>query len=285
MPSTIRRATPADAIDCGRILHDAFASVADQHNFPHDFPSVAIATEITTALIGHPGFYGLVAERDGRVLGSAFADTRDPITGIGPVSVDPGVQNQTVGRSLMQALLDHATASATAGVRLLQTAYHNRSLCLYTRLGFQVREPISLMQGAPVNARFAGYHVRPATLADVTACNGLCRTVHGVDRGHELTDAIGQGSAIVVEHLGRITGYATGVGFRYHAVARSNAELKALIGAATAFPGPGFLLPTRNHEVFAWCLDNKLRLVMQMTLMTVGLYNEPAGSYLTSILY
>jgi len=59
----------------------------------------------------------------------------------------------------------------------------------------------------------------------------------------------------------------------------------ALIAAATEFPGPGFLLPTRNHEVFAWCLANNLKLVMQMTLMTIGLYNEPNGAYLPSAWY
>jgi hypothetical protein len=90
---------------------------------------------------------------------------------------------------------------------------------------------------------------------------------------------------MVVDHLGQITAYATGVAFSGHAVAATNQDLKALIGAAPAFLGPGFLLPTRNHEVFAWCLDNGLRLVMQMTLMTIGLYNEPAGAYLPSILY
>jgi hypothetical protein len=49
----------------------------------------------------------------------------------------------------------------------------------------------------------------------------------------------------------------------------------ALIGAAPEFGGPGFLLPTRNHEVFKSCLEAGLKLVFQMTLMTVGLYNEP----------
>ena len=49
--------------------------------------------------------------------------------------------------------------------------------------------------------------------------------------------------------------------------------------------GPGFLLPTRNHEVFKWCLDNELKLTFQMTLMTIGLYNEPSGAYMPSVLY
>jgi hypothetical protein len=140
-----------------------------------------------------------------------------------------------------------------------------------------------MMRGPPLKAQFAGYSVRQATVADIPACNLLYRTAHGFDQGRALADAIGQNSASVVEHLGRITGYATGIGLYFHAVAQTNRDLKALIGAATTFPGPGFLVPTRNHEVLAWCLDNGLRLVTQMTLMSIGLYNEPAGAYLASV--
>jgi len=104
-------------------------------------------------------------------------------------------------------------------------------------------------------------------------------------RGGELDDAIKAGTARVVEHLGKITGYATDVVFFAHAVAETNQGLKALIGAAPGFPGGGFLLPTRNGDLFRWCLENRLRLVHQMTLMTTGLYNEPAGAYLPSVLY
>ena len=185
----------------------------------------------------------------------------------------------------MEAVIAEAEARKAAGIRLVQSAYHNRSLCLYTKLGFATREPLSLLEGPALIARFAGYEVRPATQADIAACNALCRRVHGFDRGVELGESVGGKSASVVEHLGRITGYATGIGFFAHAVAESNRDLEALIGAAREFSGPGFLLPTRNHEVFDWCLGRGLRLVMQMTLMTVGLYNEPAGAYLPMILY
>ena len=47
----------------------------------------------------------------------------------------------------------------------------------------------------------------------------------------------------------------------------------------------GFLLPIRNAELFTWCLARGLRVVELMTLMTVGLYAEPAGAFLPSILY
>jgi hypothetical protein len=182
-------------------------------------------------------------------------------------------------------VLDHASERRAAGVRLLQSAFHNRSLCLYTKLGFETRETISKMNGAPLGLKFPGYDVRPARRGDLAASNALCQRVHGHHRGGELEDAITAGTARIVEHLGRIAAYATDVAFFAHAVAENNHSLKALIGAAPGFPGGGFLLPTRNGEMFRWCLENGLRLQHQMNLMTVGLYNEPAGAYLPSVLY
>jgi GNAT superfamily N-acetyltransferase len=236
-------------------------------------------------LLAHPNFYSVVAESEGRTVGSNFLDERSSIAGVGPVTVDPAGQNRGAGGRLMQDVLDRAARRQAAGVRLLQASYHNRSLCLYTKLGFQTREPVSVLQGKALGRTFAGYAVRPATAADAGACNRICHRVHGFDRAGELRDAIGQKTASVVEHLGRITGYTTGIAFFGHSVAETNRDLMALIGAAPEYGGPGFLLPTRNHEVFSYCLDAGLKLVFQMTLMTVGLYNEPAGAYMPPVLY
>ena len=281
----LRPGTSADAPACGRILYAAFQAIADQHHFPPDFPSVEVATGATTALLAQPGVYAVVAEHDGQIVGSNFLDERSMIAGIGPVSVDPPAMDAGVGRQLMQAVLERAAERQFPGVRLLQIAWHLRSLALYTTLGFDTRETISALQGAPLALALPGYSVRPAQEADLGACNQLCRHVHGHDRGGELRDALQQGSATVVERLGRLTGYATGMGWFHHAVAETNDDLKALIGAAPAFAGPGFLVPSRNGEVVRWCLRQGLRVVNQATLMTIGLYNEPAGAYLPSILY
>jgi hypothetical protein len=148
-----------------------------------------------------------------------------------------------------------------------------------------VREHLACIQGKPLTLSVGGHAPRPATEADVEHCNRVCRHVHGHDREGELRDAIAKGSASVVEHDRRITGYATIIGFFGHAVGESNEDLKALIGAAQEFAGPGFLLPTGNGELFRWCLGNGLRVTQPMTLMTKGLYNEPAGAFLPSILY
>ena len=285
MNVTLRPGNAEDAQRCGAICYEAFKTIAEQHNFPPDFPSPEVATALLAGLLAHPGFCAVVAELDGRVIGSNFLDERSTVAGIGPITVDPAVQNRTVGRQLMQHVLHRVTQRRFPGVRLVQAAYHNRSLSLYTRLGFVAREPLSTMQGAPLAVQMPGYTVRLATERDLDACNQVCVQVHGHDRRGELLDAIQQGTATIVEHGGRITGYATPIAFFGHAVGETNDALKALIGAAPAFPGPGFLLPTRNWELFRWCLDHGLRVVQPMTLMSVGLYNEPAGAFLPSVLY
>jgi hypothetical protein len=185
----------------------------------------------------------------------------------------------------MQAVMDRAAGRHVPGVRLLQMAWHYRSLALYTKLGFEIRETISGLQGPPLRLRIPGYEVRRAREEDVPTCNQLCLRVHGHDRSGELADAVLDGTADVVERLGRITGYSTAIGWFHHAVGETNDDLKALIGAAPSSVGPGLLLPSRNGELFRWCLANNLRVVAQATLMTIGLYNEPADAYLPSILY
>jgi hypothetical protein len=152
-------------------------------------------------------------------------------------------------------------------------------------LDFESREALSKIDGEPLGVKVAGYDVRPAGAATLERCNALCERVHGHHRGGELRDAVVRRTARVVEHLDEITAYATDIAFFGHAVAETNQGLKALIAAASGFAAGGFLLPTRNGELFRWCLTNKLRLVHQMTLMTIGLYNEPMGSYLPSVLY
>lgn len=285
MQIQIRRTRPEDTAELGRICYEAFKTISEAHNFPPDIPSAEIATGFLSMLISDAGFYGVAAELDGRLIGSNFMDERSLIGGIGPITVDPASQNRSVGRRLMEAMLQRAREKHLSGVRLVQAAFHNRSLSLYAKLGFQVREPLSCMQGSPIKASIAGCTVRAATEADVPVCNRLCLAVHGHDRASELEEAVQHGRGQVVERACRITGYATGVGFFGHALGATNDDVKALIGAADEFQGPGFLLPSRNAELMAWCLDNGLRIKQPMTLMTMGLYNEPAGAYLPSIIY
>jgi predicted N-acetyltransferase YhbS len=281
---TLRPGRPEDALACGRICYQAFKTISESHNFPPDFPSVDAAAGLMVAILANPGVYSVVAETEGRILGSNFL-WEQTIAGVGPITVDPAVQNGAIGRRLMQDVVEYSRRKGFAGVRLVQAAFHNRSLSLYAKLGFVVREPLAAIQGPTINEGIAGYDVRPAREQDIEACNAVCYKLHGHIRAKEVIEAIGQGTATLVIRNGRLTGYATQIGFFGHAVAETNEDLKALIAAAPAFAGPGFLLPTRNAELFRWCLEKKLRVVQPLTLMSMGLYNEPAGAFLPSILY
>jgi GNAT superfamily N-acetyltransferase len=285
MKTNIRRATREDIPVCAEICYRAFCTLADEHNFPHEFPSLDATIGMLTAMISNPGFYAIAVEVDGRIAGSNFQDERAPIAGIGPISVDPEMQNSGTGRAMMQHMLDRVAEHRMPGVRLVQVAYHSRSFSLYTKLGFETRDPLSVMIGPPINETIPGYNVRPATAGDVAACNGLCIAAHGVDRGGELRDAIKAGIATVVEHLGRITGYATAIGYAGYALGESNDDLKALISAAPVFFGCGPLIPSRNGELLRWCYSKGLKLMQINTLMSVGLYNEPRLPFIPSILY
>jgi predicted N-acetyltransferase YhbS len=282
---TLREAVPADIPECGRILYEAFATLATRHGFPPDFPTVAVATGCMKGLVTNPGFYGIVAERDGRIVGSSFLDERSTIHAIGPVSVDPEAQDAKVGRALMVAMMDRAAERRAPGVRLVQISYHNRSLSLYAKLGFDVRETFAAMYGEPLRLAIPGYGVRPATAEDEATCNALCVRVHGHDRAGEVSHAIARGKARVVERLGRITGYTTGIGYFNHSVAETNDDLEALIGAASHLDRPGIVVPLGNAELFRWCLARGLRVFFVMNMMTIGLYQEPRGAYLASVGY
>jgi GNAT superfamily N-acetyltransferase len=270
---------------CGRICFEAFEKLATRHGFPPDFPAPEIAIGVLSMMFSHPAFFCVVAEQDGKLFGSNCLDERTPIAGVGPITIDPAVQNRAAGRQLMQAVMTRATEQKFAGIRLVQAAYHSRSPSLYAKLGFVVREPLACMQGPAIQKTLPSYRVRPVQAEDRAACNDLCRRVHGHDRGGELNDAIQQGTAVVAESDGHVRAYATSVAYFGHAVGETNQDVQALIAAAKEFQGPGILVPTRNAGLFRWCLENGLRVVQPMTLMTIGLYNEPAGAYLPSILF
>ena len=115
--------------------------------------------------------------------------------------------------------------------------------------------------------------------------NSLCLRVHGHTRAGEVREAVEAGTARVVERLGRIAGYTTGIGYFAHSVAETNDDLRALICEAEAFGTPGFLVPLANNDLFRWCLDQGLRVFFVTNMMTLGLYQEPEGAYLPSVGY
>ncbi|HEY2589693.1 MAG TPA: GNAT family N-acetyltransferase, partial [Tepidisphaeraceae bacterium] len=230
----VRPATPADAEACGRIVYDAFVSIADAHNFPHDFPSVEHTTRLARMMTGHPAIFGVVAESDGRIIGCNFLDERDAIRGVGPMTVDPAFHGQGIGRRLMQAVIDRGRDAA--GIRLVQDAFNTVSMSLYTSLGFDAREPLALMKGKPTGQASGRGEARAIRDEHVADCADLCRRVHGFDRGNELRDAVKFFGPMLLARGGRIVAYASAPTFwpLNHGVAETEEDLFDLLLAAGA---------------------------------------------------
>jgi GNAT superfamily N-acetyltransferase len=288
-PVLLRPIDHDDAPEAARIVYEAFAGIHDHHRFARDFPTLDAAAQLVDAFIAHPSIHGVVAEVDGRVVGSNFLDARGPVMGVGPITVDPRAQAAGVGRRLMQAVLD--LGAGARGVRLLQDAFNTASLALYSSLGFAVREPVVLLGGRPRAAVGAGFDVRPLVESDIAAAESLALRVHGFERTRELRDALAAPplSPYAATRDGRLTAYATTLTFfpAAYAVAETAEDMKTLIaGALAATDAPGsFLLPARQSELLRWALAAGLRVVKPMTYMTVGEYREPDGAWIPSVLY
>jgi predicted N-acetyltransferase YhbS len=283
---TIREAVPADADACAQICFDAFGGIQDHHRFPRDFPVLEAAAGLMASWVPHPSVWGVVAELDGRIVGSNFLDERGPIRGVGPITVDPQGQNAGVGRRLMEAVLERGEGAP--GIRLLQDAFHMRSLSLYAALGFDVKEPVAVISGNPSSGFPDDVEVRVLEEDDLDECEALCKKVHGFERTNELRDSIQAFKPFVAVRDGRITAYASSVVFwpMNHGVAESLQDMQALLlGAAAAVDEPiTFLVPLRS-ELFRWSLGAGLRLIKPMNLMALGDYQEPRGSWFPSVLY
>ena len=259
----LRPAEEKDVSSCAEICCEAFTEIAKRHGFPSDFPNNEAAAALIGPMIEHPCFYGVIGEIAHEIVGSNFLDERGEVVGLGPITVSVAGQNGQVGRLLMQHCLDRCESRDVMGVRLLQAAYHNRSLALYTNLGFTVRDVVSTLQGPAIHAQVENVSVRSAMPRDVEACERLHLEVHGHGRKRELEEAIGNGTARIAEENGRLIAYCSAMGFGGFAVSRSNKGLEALIANADEFFGPGILVPSSNGEVMRWCLNQGLKIVQQ----------------------
>ena len=284
---TIRRARPEDAEECGRIIYEAFKDIAGRHNFPPDFPSADAGAQFAQHFINDPAVFGVVAEADGRVVGSNFLSEWDEVRSVGPITVDPNLQARGTGRRLMEAVIERGRGAV--GIRLVQDSFNTASLSLYANLGFEVKEPLALVEGVPAGDLPAGYEVRPLREEDFGAVEELGRRVHGFSRTGELKNLGPMVNPFVALRDGRITAYASAPNFwpLNHAAAEGEGDMRALlVGAAAATGGPlSLLLPTRQAGLFRWCLSSGLRVVKPMTLMAMGEYHEPRGSFHPSVGY
>jgi GNAT superfamily N-acetyltransferase len=283
-----------DAEICGKIGYEAHKAISSAHGYPCEQPSEEFGIGLIKMLLDNPNSWGVLAERQGRILGSIFLHRfpPSPVAVIGPLTVHPSAEGGGIGRKLMDAALAQALKQNYDQIRLVQSPSHIRSFVLYTKCGFILREPLFLMQGQPLKKGGNNNNTGTANIRlvrddnDVYACNKLCKLAHGFSREMELRQAKDQGVAIMIQRVGDdITGYAAGIGILCHAVAKTNEDLKILIANASTILGPGFFVPSRNHEIIKWSLESGFKIGWPANLMTIGPYQEPLTPFLPSLAY
>ena len=288
MSVQIREIRQEEAETCGRICFEAFKTIASRHNFSPDFPTPESAIQLVQAFTTSPQVFGVVAESDGEIVGSNFLWEYDAIRAVGPITVTPNAQAKGAGRKLMEAVIERGRGSV--GIRLVQDSFNMASLSLYASLGFDVKEPLVLMEGELEGDVPAEIEVRPIREEDFAECARLCRQAHGFERTNELKNTPPFLTSFVAVRGGRVTAYASAPHFwaLNHAVAESEEDMRLLLtGVGRLSDGQplSFLLPSRQTELFRWCLKKGMRAIKPMTLMAMGEYHEPRKCFLPSVGY
>lgn len=286
MNINIREIRKDEAGVAGKIIFEAFKGIAEKHNFPHDFPSVEAGKGFAEMWINHPQIYGVAAE-NGEFVGSNFLTEFDEIRGVGPITIDPNLQSRGVGRRLMEAVIERGKSAS--GIRLVQAAYNTKSMSLYASLGFDVKEPLALMEGIPKSEVSNDVTIRPMTSGDLPECGELHKRIHGFARTGELSLCLQAFKPFVAIRSGRIAAYASTVSMWHlnHGVAETESDMQSLLTAASIQLGKpvSLLLPTRQVNFHRWALKSGLKMTQPLTLMAMGEYNAPNGTWFPSVLY
>ncbi len=287
MSVIIREIKKEDTKIAGKFIFEAFKGIAEQHNFPLDFPAVEAGQGFAQMWINHPEIYGVAAEENGQFVGSNFLTEFDPIRGVGPITINPNLQSRGTGRKLMEAVIERGKDAA--GIRLVQAAFNTKSMSLYALLGFGVKEPLAQMEGKPTGEVSKDVTVRPMTAEDLAECGELHKRVHGFARTGELSLALQGFKPFVALRDRKIVGYVSTVSMWQlnHGVAMTESDMSDLLVGASAQLGEpvSFLLPTRQASFHRWALQSGLRMTQPLSLMAMGEYHEPNGTWFPSVLY
>lgn len=264
------------------ICYRAFKDISESHGFEPDFPSPDVPRMFLGSMIADESVHSAMALLDGAAVGSNYLSTYDDVGGVGPITVDPGVQGDGIGRQLMEDILAFARNNGIEQVRLMQDSFNMRSLALYSRLGFDTRAPVAFMDPAPRES----LSVRRAAREDMDAIEDLSRRIYRVNRRHEAEHQIGGPFAPhVFEAAGRVTGYFL-PGIAGHGVAESEETLVELVLGVMAVATPAaqvFFVPVTEGSLYRRFLEAGCRNRKVMNLMSLGPYEEPQGPWLPSI--
>ena len=274
MPIAVRPLLPEDQPAVAHVIFDAFRALDIRHDVPPYLVEIAQAQQVASRLFGIPKVHGYGIEDGGSIVGVGFLhNLGDAGMGISPLAVAPDAQARGIGQAILDRMMEEA---GDRSVRLLQDAFNNATLALYSRYGFVVREQVTCVTGQPTDAPVNAWRSRAT--GDAARSEALHRRVMGFDRPSFPT------TPIVTKHDGELNGFiAPGSEYPF-AVADEESALKDLIRAVVQeFDKPVTLaVPAAHADTLRWMLNNHGRVIRSMNLMVRGPYARPNGARLNS---
>ena len=94
MSLKIRPVEENDVEVCGKIGYQAHKAISSSHGYPSEQPSEEYAIGLIKMILGNPNSFGVLAERQGKILGSIFLHKfpPSPVAVIGPLTVHPSTE-------------------------------------------------------------------------------------------------------------------------------------------------------------------------------------------------
>lgn len=155
---------------------------------------------------------GVVAEEDGRLVGSNLAVRWGSVGFFGPLSVDPDLWNRGLGQRLLPPILDTFDEWGLRLAGLFTFPDSTKHVGLYQRFGFLPKHLTVVMARppAPTDGPLETIGTTPCE-ADLAACRDVAETVY---RGLDLTSTIrhlatqGLGDTVLLRSSGGVDGFA-----------------------------------------------------------------------------
>jgi GNAT superfamily N-acetyltransferase len=124
-----------------------------------------------------------VAERDGKVVGTACGTVFDTVAWVAMVLVDKEQRGQGIGTALMERVLDYLTERQVTSIRLDATPLGQP---VYEKLGFQAEFMLHRYEGILPGVEATARKVEAVRMEDVAAIVELDRRITGTNRGRLL---------------------------------------------------------------------------------------------------
>lgn len=198
----------AEAARISRLAFGTFMQVPDLANFRRDLATVE------TRFVTDPGL-ALVAEADGRFLGSILGMDWGSHLTLGPLSVDPALWGKGVARRLTAAFLELPLVRVASLVSLFTFPQSASHLRLYESFGFTSQYLTPVMAKVPEAKDSDAQHLSALPRNARASAFALCRAVaNAVLPGLDLTRQIAAvneqqlGETVLVESVGEMTGFA-----------------------------------------------------------------------------